>query len=224
MKNKILELRAQQGISLEKLSDLTHEIAEKFNKKGQHQISGKPYNGISAQQLNRLEKSERRLNEDNKRLIAEALNVPAKQVAGYDSEMVAVLGTIREGNFIHPLGNLSLTKGMAEHEKKHAECEFVEAPPEGLYRNIAAIKVEGDSMEPFMSSGTVVYYAERKTGDLSEYLNKLCVVHLKSGKTVLKKLKKSMTYGRYTLSSFNTQDMEDAEIDWCAKVIFIRPA
>jgi hypothetical protein len=39
---------------------------------------------------------------------------------------------------------------------------------------------------------------------------------------LFKKLRKGYKYGTYTLSSMNAKDLEDVELEWCAKVIFIK--
>lgn len=68
MDNRIKELRKAQNLTLEALADLT---------------------GISAQQINRLEKKQRRLNQDNLQVLAKALNVAPEDIISKDYELEA---------------------------------------------------------------------------------------------------------------------------------------
>lgn len=80
-------------------------------------------------------------------------------------------------------------------------------------------------MEPAMQDGWHIYYDGGATsGDCSQYLNKLCVVSIKDGPTMLKILKKGYAPGRFNLLSYNASMIEDVELKWCAKVIFIKPS
>jgi hypothetical protein len=49
-----------------------------------------------------------------------------------------------------------------------------------------------------------------------------CVVKLTDGRALLKTIKRGTLPGRYRLVSFNSPDIEDVEVEWAAKIIFIR--
>lgn len=181
--------------------------------------------GVTVTTIYRKERGVRKLYDEEIPRYAVALGCRENELTGsLDSRdnRVPILGLVSAGNYIISIADLPLIKGVAEHERNYMNCEFVEAPPELGYRDMAAVRVEGDSMEPFLPSGTIVYYSQRLTGDLKECLNKLCIVHLKTGQTMLRKIKRSNMYGRYTLASFNAADIEDIEIEWCAKVTFFK--
>lgn len=95
--NRIYELRKAEDWSLAKLEDIT---------------------GISAQQLNRLEKGERRLNEDNIRVLANAFQIRPEEIfsdpfAKDERDVVEKFRQLEEGQkrmFIHMLDSLTETK------------------------------------------------------------------------------------------------------------------
>ena len=78
-------------------------------------------------------------------------------------------------------------------------------------------------MEPYLPEHTIIYYGEPITSDFNAYLNKQVVVKLKTGELYLKLLKRGFGYGKYSLMSYNAKLIEDVEIEWCAKVEFIKP-
>lgn len=181
--------------------------------------------GVTATTIYRKERAVRKLYDEEIPRYAAALGCRENELTGtldVGDNLVPILGKVEIGNYITPIANLSLIKNVAEHGRGYMQCEFVEAPPELGYRDVAAVRISGDSMEPFMPAGTIVYYSQRHIGDLKDCLNKLCVVHLKTGQTMLKKVKQGSVYGRYTLTSFNAADIENVEIEWCAKVTFFK--
>lgn len=181
--------------------------------------------GVTATTIYRKERGVRKLYDEEIPRYAVALGCRENELTGsLDSRdnLVPVLGRVETGNTIVPIADLSLIKMVAEAGQGYMQCEFVEAPPELGYRDVAAVRISGDSMEPFMPSGTIVYYSQRTSGDLSDCINKLCIVCLKTGQVMLKKIKHGTMYGRYTLASFNAADIENVEVEWCAKVTFFK--
>jgi transcriptional regulator with XRE-family HTH domain len=204
MKNRIRYFRKLHGLTQQQLGDRMGKVKSDISK---------------------LETGKAELTQSLMETFAKIFGCAPKDILEEtDAPTVPVIGRIAAGNQIHFTDKFPFAQNVMEHKNNGSNCEFVEPPAGGIYRDIAAAKVDGDSMEPFMPLGTIVYFSERRTGDLKEYLNKLCVVKLKSGIVLLKKLKRSPLYGRYTLSSYNAPDMEDVDIEWCAKVIFIKPA
>ncbi len=203
-KNNIHSLRKAKGVSLARLEELT---------------------GISAQQINRLEKGERRLNEDNLKSLAAALQCEtADLLFSPEPRKIPVIGDVGAGAKIYPFDDLPLMReGMSEHEQEFINCDFVDAPY-GVYpAGVVALRVRGDSMLPFMPDGTVVFY-ERRSGQCSDHIGKLCVVQLSDGQALLKVVRRGYSYGRYNLESYNAPLIEDAEVRWCAKITFIQQA
>lgn len=137
--------------------------------------------------------------------------------------MIPVIGVVGEGNRIYLLQEMSLASSFAEPGEPPVYCDLVRLPEDG-HRDVMALRVAGDSMEPFLPSGSIVYYSRSSEDNFDACLNRLCVIGLKDQRIWLKKLKKGSVFGRYTLSGYNSRDMDDMEIAWCAPVLFIKPA
>jgi len=86
---------------------------------------------------------------------------------------------------------------------------------------VEALEIEGDSMRPF-ESGWKVFYRPGNARHPSELLGQLCVVRLKDGTMLLKKLHRGYEPGRYNLVSWNADPIEDVEIEAAIKVDGIR--
>jgi transcriptional regulator with XRE-family HTH domain len=113
--------------------------------------------------------------------------------------------------------------GVAEHCSPSSNCDAVEAPPELGYRDMMALQARGDSMLPFIPDGTVVYYSRNPRDEYDHFVNKLCVAQVKDGAILLRILKRGSFYGRYTLAAYDGTEMQNAELEWCARVLFIKP-
>lgn len=144
----------------------------------------------------------------------------AKAVGVYPAELwgeqvrerpVSISGIVGAGAEVFP------------NEEGDVHLGEAECPP-GLRPNeVVALRVKGDSMMPVLHDGWLLYYTSRVEGGCMDYLNKLVVVKIKDGPTLVKILKKGYTPGRFGLFSANAQMIEDVELEWCAKVLFIRP-
>lgn len=110
-----------------------------------------------------------------------------------------------------------------DHEKG-AGMDVVEAPPDLDEFNLVALKVKGDSMRP-LREGTIVYYRKEQDGVPDNALNDLCVVRLADGRTLLKELRRGYSPGRFNLMSWahGMEPMEDQQVEWAARVLWIRP-
>lgn len=203
MKNRIRELREVRGWSQTKLGETI---------------------GTSQAQIDRLEKNERRLSDFWMDKIAKAFHIePRELISVNKKKMIPIVGSVGAGGQIFPIDDMPLIRVSSESEQVYMNCDFVEAPPENGHEEAVALRVTGDSMEPFIEDGSVVYYDGRRVDGINEYINKLCVVQLANGQALLKKLKRGTKDGFHTLTSYNAKDIEDVEIVWCAKVIFIKP-
>jgi predicted XRE-type DNA-binding protein len=133
-----------------------------------------------------------------------------------------------------------------------AGLDEVDCPPGVDAAHVVAVRVRGDSMFPVFHDGWIVYYSERrdiiippirggwqvpynktakKTASkqasevsdlLSDFFGKPCVVKLKDGRMMLKTLKRGDNPGYYNLISYNADDIKNAELEWAAKIIFIK--
>jgi hypothetical protein len=166
--------------------------------------------------------------------IARALDTTMADVmkpAPDEKIMIPIAAYIGAGGEVHPY----------HHGEKTPEEKGVECPPGLNPLHVAALRITGDSMYPVFHSGWVVYYSERqdiaipilrdgwqvpyneRTEErLSEFFGKPCIVKLTDSRTMLGTLKRGHKAGRYTLVSYNSPDIEDVEIEWAAKLIFIK--
>jgi Peptidase S24-like len=128
-----------------------------------------------------------------------------------------------------------------DHEKGGGIDE-VDCPPGMGPQEVVALRIRGDSMYPVFRNGWIVYYNNRRDifvpldyepspstaatsiDPLRDLFDEPCVVKLKDGRTLLKILKHGQALGLYTLASYNAPDLENIEIEWAAKVIFIKTA
>ena len=205
MKNRIKELREAKGWS-------QYALADRLNS--------------TAQQVGRLENNKRRLSDFWMVRLAEALGCdPAELITNNDyKNSVPIIATVGAGGEVYPIDDLPLMKeGVSEHHREYINCEFVDAPPGTYPAGVVAVRIKGDSMMPFMPSGTIVYYEQRITGDCSEHINKLCVVQTADGAAMLKIVERGSDYGKYNLRSYNMSLIENVQLEWCARVIFIKP-
>lgn len=92
-------------------------------------------------------------------------------------------------------------------------------PPPGHDTALAA-RIEGSSMYP-LESGWLIFYTEEHRGIPDDCLNKLSVVGLDDGTTLVKKLRRAGK--KFRLESWNAEPIDDAKVVWASRVIDIRP-
>jgi transcriptional regulator with XRE-family HTH domain len=148
--------------------------------------------------------------------------MPADIISDGKEATVLLVGNVGENGKVTALYNMSLVHGVSEHEQYPPHYEFVEVPPEGSSRNIMAVRVNGNSLLPHYPDGTIFYYSERIANGFDLYFSKLCVVQLLNGMAYIASLKPGHSYNRYNLVRYNANIIEETEIAWCAKVIFIK--
>lgn len=139
--------------------------------------------------------------------VAEALELPIEAING--SEAVPLLGTIGAG-------------GMVAYFKDDHESEVVPRPPLAPGR-LMALRVAGDSMLPKYDPGDIIYIRRDHDGVVEQDLNRYCAVHCADGGTYLKLLSPGTEPGRFTLRSLNAADMENVEVIWASRVLFVMP-
>lgn len=93
-------------------------------------------------------------------------------------------------------------------------------PPEGA-EDTKAVRVRGDSMYPRYEEGALLFFYP-STDVAPDCLGRTCVVQVKDGPTLVKKLSKGTVPGRYRLVSFKAPEMEDVEILWAARVVWAK--
>lgn len=139
--------------------------------------------------------------------------------------LVPIVGYVGAGAQVYPYDDVPLLpSNVKADEQDYINCEWVDSPPGVFPNGIAALRVTGKSMLPFMPPGTIVFYAERFEGGAPDHcISTLCVVQMRDGRTLLKLVRKSQSHGRFDLQSYNMETISDVELAWCAPVIFIKP-
>lgn len=172
----------------------------------------------------RKETGDRGLRADELPVYARALGCDPKDLIQDREHRIPVLGSIGAGEMVLPIDDLPISKGFSDSDTQEMNCEFVEAPPGASGSDMAALKVIGDSMEPFLYEGDIVYYNQIITSGLKSYTGKRVIIKLRDGRAFIKVLRQGFDQGKYTLQSINTPKLiENVEIEWAAKVAFIKP-
>lgn len=136
--------------------------------------------------------------------IAEILDWPVTDLIGEEGVLVA--GKIGAGGVVL----------FAEE----SDPRFVKRPP-GAAGTFVALEVKGESMLPVYRDGDIVYIRRDHDGVLPQYIGEECAVHTVEGGTFLKVLAAGSEAGRYTLRSFNAEDMVNTELVWASPVVFV---
>lgn len=149
------------------------------------------------------------------RKIADALEMPVDELTGAGLR-VPVLGNIGAGGEIIFIGD--------EDQEVSNSAGFASVPrPPMVTGRLMALAVVGSSMLPKYEDGDVVYVRRDHDGILPGYLNRYCAVRTTDGGTYLKILSPGSVADRYTLRSLNAPDMENVEVVWASKVLFVMP-
>lgn len=194
MQNNIKAIRLRRGFTQE-------EVAER--------IGGKTHKT----QISRFEKGNQQLTEDWIHKFASALECEPGDIIGSPRD-VPVVGYIGAGAEVFPFD---------DHEKGDG-LEHVPAPVGMSGEKILGLRVRGDSMLPF-KDGWLIFYTRENDGDIEgKCLNQLCAVQVRNGPLLLKELRRGYQKDRFMLFSYNAEPINDVEIDWCGKVVDIRPA
>lgn len=162
-------------------------------------------------QLAKLESGARRLSDVWISRAAAALRVdPGALVA--DSMSVDVVGYVGAGSMITYYG------------EDEGAIEAVDRPP-GASEETVAVRVKGDSMPGVAEDRWVLYYDKRVRSVPDEWLKQLCVVWLPSERVYVKKVYRGRDPGTFDLiSTGHYEPMRDEEVEWSAKVQWIKPA
>ena len=112
---------------------------------------------------------------------------------------------------------------VALQENEQADIEDTVLRPPGVSGKLVALIVEGSSMLPKYSDGDIIYIQREHDGILESDIGDDCAVRLKSGETYVKQLVRGSEPGRFTLRSLNAPDMENVEVEWATRVLFIMP-
>jgi len=129
-----------------------------------------------------------------------------------NNRLVTIVGYVGAGSEIFPVD---------DHEKG-AGLDEVEAPFPVRPGTVCAV-VRGISMLPMFEDGDLVGYI-RRDEDPSALVGKRCLVKLRDGRMLIKRIRRGTHPGVYTLVSSNAEDIEDVEIEWAARYSFALPS
>jgi repressor LexA len=112
---------------------------------------------------------------------------------------------------------------LAVREEDHIEEAETVARPPGVSGKLVALVVEGSSMLPKYRDGDILYIQRTHEGVIEDDIGDDCAVRLTTGETYVKQLVRGSEPGRWTLRSLNAPDMENVEVEWATRVLFIMP-
>jgi repressor LexA len=110
---------------------------------------------------------------------------------------------------------------LQDDEKLDPEDSVLRPP--GVSGKLVALVVEGSSMLPKYRDGDIIYIQRNHVGILEDDIGDDCAVRLATGETYVKQLVRGSEPGRFTLRSLNAPDMENVEVEWATRVLFIMP-
>lgn len=127
-----------------------------------------------------------------------------------EADTVPVVGYVGAGAVVVPFNDHEPGAGMEEAEA-----------PLGLSDHAVAVIVRGDSMWPAYSEGDLIYYDSELRAP-TECLNREAVVRMPDGRMYVKRLSPGSASRRFTLISYNSPPMIDAEVEVAAPVLWIK--
>jgi len=149
------------------------------------------------------------------RKVAEALELPVDALTGAGLR-VPVLGKIGAGG--------EVLFSLDPDAELTSEIPTVPRPPL-VQGRLMALEVSGSSMLPKYEAGEIVYVrAPMNDGHIDDRaFGSYCAVRTADGGTYLKILTRGTEAGRFTLRSLNAPDMENVEVLWASRVLFVMP-
>jgi phage repressor protein C with HTH and peptisase S24 domain len=156
-----------------------------------------------------------RITPERARKLTQKFGWSISEIYGDNGQNVPVLGYVGAGATVFPI----------DDHAKGASLEEVECPVGHAPSNIVALRVKGDSMEPQMEDGWLIFYRREADGVPPDCIGELCVVMLGSGGMLVKKLRQGTKPGHFHLLSKNpnSEPIIDAVVVWASRVIDIRP-
>ena len=166
--------------------------------------------GTTAQQIERLEKGQRKLTKEWAEKLAPHLDMEASDLL-FQRETVPLVGYVSAGSSIAFLWD----EGQLSYESVPA--------PKNVGTQTYAVEIRGDSLGPSFD-GWLAYYDDYRDAVTPDLVGKLCIVGLTDGRVVIKTLRRGERPGRYDLFGNNdSRPIYDAEVKWAAPVITIAP-
>ena len=219
-KNRLREIREINKLSREALADLV---------------------GTTGTQIYRLENGMRKLTDEWKARLAPALHCSVQDfieitttapIIGYltystiGGEAFAYKDTYPLVLFRDSIAEVSNKKYKTGGSMKEAiDFAVTDIPQDVTGSHIVALEVKNDpTLTPWMD-GWKIGYSQVNEANMESLIDSPCMCMITGMPTpLLRVLRKGRQYGKYDLISLgNSKPLEDKEVIWCAKVLFIRP-
>ena len=165
----------------------------------------------SAQQIDRLEKGERKLTKEWAERLAPHLSTSPEALLFQNIGIVPVVGFISAGG--------SIETSSEQMDEPLFEIEI----PIAISSDVIGFEVQGQSMWPKFDPGDVII-AHRHGEPLEMFLGYDAVVTTEDGNRYLKRVIKSGEAGKYDLESYNAPPMRGLQIQWGSGVVVVVPA
>ena len=124
---------------------------------------------------------------------------------------IPVIGYIGAGSEVYPFDDYAMGEGI----------ERIPSPP-GCPAGAVAVQIRGMSQYPIYSDGDVIVYAERRP-DVGSFIGRRCIVGLADDRIMLKTLAPGSAPNLFTLISHNAPPIADVVVEWCARILWVRP-
>lgn len=147
---------------------------------------------------------------------------------------LGVLRDMRSEDVAHAMPNIPAGKrvrvkgyvgaGGEAHFYKLADDDYEEVPaPLGATNQTVAVEIKGQSWGPLMNTW-LVFYDDVRSPITEDLLGQPCVIGLADDRILIKVIKRDGNGGyRLVSNNPNEPDIDDAEIEWAAKVTSMRP-
>lgn len=191
--------------------DMGNRIKEWRNKMGITAQELADMVNSSQGQISKLERGERRLDTDWMDRISKALNCRPIDLILNEEAKIPIIGSL----------GLNAEITLYKEGDKRLE-ETVECPPDNDPKTTGAVKIKGEFLEPSASDNWILYYSKKQTAMSDKLLNKLCVVKVKNGPILYRRVQKGYKKGKYNLLIHNAKMIEDADLEWAVPLLFFR--
>jgi repressor LexA len=165
--------------------------------------------GISRGAFIKLERGERKLNEDSISTAADAFGV-TREVVLAEKTPIRVVGRVGAGGSIDP-----------EFEQVPAEGLSTVDLPFAVPDGISGLEVIGDSMLPVYRSGDVILVWDEQRRPTDSFLGEEAAVLTDTGLRALKEVQRGRAPTLYNLHSHNAQLIEDVRIRWVGEIYIV---
>jgi repressor LexA len=165
--------------------------------------------GMSRGGFIKLERGERKLDEDSIRLAADVFGV-TREVVLAEQTPIRVMGRIGAGGTIEP--------------------DYEQVPPDGLYTidlpfavpdGIVGFEIDGVSMLPVYRPRDVILVWEEQKRPTYDFLGEEAAVLTDKGMRALKEIQRGRSQSLYNLHSHNAQLIEDVRISWVGEIYIV---